>query len=193
MRREAPSRTAKFYSVADARSYIGHIEFGCEILGLTKGQFSLSDLIHCIAEDVGPCDLDISTWTAAGADAAGMVQLVESGKVRKMRWVVDDIFIKRQPGLSRAIIKGGGQMRILKTHAKFAVFRGDDLMVALRTSMNLNANPRIEYFEITEGLELVNFFTEYVDSVFKLSEAGRVKMADIPAPNDAEDPLSSLI
>ena len=95
--RQAPPRTAKFYSLAAARDYIGTIKPGCEILGLSKGQFSLSDLVACICEDVGACELDISTWTAAGADATRMIDLVESGAVTRARWVVDYIFVKRQP------------------------------------------------------------------------------------------------
>lgn len=194
--RKAPKRTQKFYSLASARDYYGKIEPGLEIFGLSKGQFSLSDLVHGIVEDIGPCEVDISTWTAAGADAARMISLVESGQVKKMRWVVDNIFIKRQPGLSKAIIEAGGEIRILKTHAKFAIFRGAKMNVVLRTSMNLNANPRIEYFEITEGQEITEFFTGYVESVFASAEGQRVNINDIATEDDflavQDNPLAML-
>ena len=194
--RQTPTRTRRFYSMASARDYFGKIEPGLEILGLTKGQFSLSDLIHCIVEDLGPCEVDISTWTAAGADASRMISLVEAGQVKRMRWVVDNIFVKRQPGLSKAIIEAGGEMRILKTHAKFAVFRAAELNVVLRTSMNLNANPRIEYFEISESKEMASFFTNYIESVFKNAKGQRVTLTDIETEDDLiageDNPLALL-
>lgn len=46
---------------------IGPITKGCEIFGLTKGDFSMIDILRHIAREIGPCRIDIGTWTAAAA------------------------------------------------------------------------------------------------------------------------------
>ena len=115
----------KHYSLSGAEAFIGKLRPGETVLGVTNGQFSLSDVVECIADWVGNCELDIATWTAAGADAARMIEIAQSGRVSSMRWMVDNIFIKRQPGLVKALLKqfGKDSIRITKTHAKFAVFQ----------------------------------------------------------------------
>jgi len=55
-------------AVPEAAAALGRITPGCEIYALTKGAFSLVDvLVHCL-DATGPADVVVSTWTAAGAD-----------------------------------------------------------------------------------------------------------------------------
>ena len=47
---------------------IGSLTKGCEIFGLTKGNFSLISILeHCL-EQTGLADVVVSTWTAAAVD-----------------------------------------------------------------------------------------------------------------------------
>ena len=70
---------------------------GCELFGLTKGQFSLTDMIEAILEKTGPADLSISTWTAAKSDVSRMLELLSSNAIRSCRWLVDMTFMRRCP------------------------------------------------------------------------------------------------
>lgn len=190
--RVCPPYLRRHYSRKEAAAVLVDFEPGSELLGLTHGQFSLADMIEAVIELAGGEieGLDIATWTASGYDASRMLDLVQSGNCGRMRWVVDDIFVRRQPQLSRELLDQGAEVRILKTHAKFAVFRGRRNFV-LRTSMNLNANPRLEFFELSESGELVEFFGGLVDKVFSCAENRRVRLADIPSDDD-EDWLTGL-
>lgn len=179
--RTCPKYLIKHYSRRAADEFLEDFKPGMEMLGLTNGQFSLADLIESLVDWCGGevKSLDIATWTASGYDAARMLALVESGRCGRMRWVVDDIFTKRQPELSRALLKQGSEIRILKTHAKFAILRGKERSCVLRTSMNLNANPRLEFFEVSDNAELTGFFTGLVDKVYANDENRRVRLVDI--------------
>ena len=179
--RTCPKYLIKHYSRRRADEFLEDFRPGKEMLGITNGQFSLADLIESLVAWCGGTvnSLDIATWTASGYDAARMLDLVESGKCGRMRWVVDDIFTKRQPELSRALLKQGSEIRILKTHAKFAILRGAERSCVLRTSMNLNANPRLEFFEVSDNDELTAFFTGLVDKIYANDENRRVRLADI--------------
>ena len=178
--RECPRYLAHHYSRRNAAEALADFEEGREVLCLTHGQFSLSDAIEHLAEWAAPLDrIDIATWTAAGYDAARMINLVEKGICGKMRWLVDNIFVSRQPRLSRELIHHGSEIRIMKTHAKFCVFIGRRSCV-LRTSMNLNANPRMEFLEVSACKDLAAFFGNIVDLAFANDKNQRVRLSDIP-------------
>lgn len=147
---------------------------GMELFGLTKGQFSLTDMIEAILEKTGPADLSISTWTAANGDVTRMLELLSSGAIRSCRWMVDLTFMRRCPQLTSEIRAkfGADAIRVTKTHAKFCTITNDDWQIALRSSMNLNQNPRMESFQVGHDPVLCQFLSEVLDDVWKRQDKG---------------------
>jgi hypothetical protein len=142
---------------------------GMELFGLTRGQFSLSDLIEALLEKIGPAKMEISTWTAAHADVERMMMLMQSGKVTACRWLVDQTFVRRVPELAAQIRAtfGDDSIRVTRTHAKFVTLRSEEWAVALRSSMNLNQNPRLESFQVGHDPELCDFLSSALDDVWR--------------------------
>jgi hypothetical protein len=151
---------------------------GCELFGLTKGQFSLTDMIEAILEKTGPADLSISTWTAAKSDVSRMLELLSSNAIRSCRWLVDMTFMRRCPSLAAEIRAkfGADAIRVTRTHAKFCTITNDDWQVALRSSMNLNQNPRLESFQVGHDPELCNFLSGVMDEIWARQDK---KVADL--------------
>lgn len=156
---------------------------GCELFGLTKGQFSLTDMIEAILAKTGPAALTISTWTAANADVARMMKLLASGQIVSCRWLVDLTFVRRCPALAQQIRNkfGADAIRVTKTHAKFCTIVNSEWQVALRSSMNLNQNPRLESFQVGHDPELCTFLDGVVTQVWatqrrELAEAVRSEL-----------------
>lgn len=147
---------------------------GMELFGLTKGQFSLTDMIEAILEKTGPADLSISTWTAANGDVTRMLELLSSGAIRSCRWMVDLTFMRRCPQLTSEIRAkfGADAIRVTKTHAKFCTITNDNWQIALRSSMNLNQNPRMESFQVGHDPVLCQFLSEVLDDVWKRQDKG---------------------
>lgn len=85
-------RALAIKSAADA---VGEIGPGCEIFGLSKGDYSLIDLIEHALGATGPADVVISTWTAAGSDIEFARGLMTDGRVLSLRFVVDYTFVTR--------------------------------------------------------------------------------------------------
>lgn len=141
---------------------------GMELFGLTRGQFSLADLLVAILDKTGPASLSISTWTAAAADIQRMMELLESGKISSCRWLVDQTFVRRVPALAAQIRKlfGDDAIRVTKTHAKFCTVVNDGWQVAIRSSMNLNQNPRLESFQVGHDPELCAFLIRALDDIW---------------------------
>jgi hypothetical protein len=66
------------------------------------------------------------------------------------------------------------------------IIRNDHWDIVVRTSMNLNENPRLENIEISENKAFAEFFQLIVDDVF--SEVGsEVMLSDMPKLENTKD------
>ena len=152
-----------------ARRCIGPIINGSEIFGLTKGDFSMVDILrHCL-DEIGPSRVDIGTWTAAQADIKSAEKMLDDKNILSMRWLVDRSFPNRQPKYFKSLLQkfGDNSVRLARFHAKFILIENDNYSLAIRTSMNLNMNKRIEFFEISEGSKISDYLREIVDYHFE--------------------------
>jgi hypothetical protein len=142
---------------------------GMEIFGLTRGQFSLSDMIEAILQKIGPARMSISTWTAAQVDISRMMELLRGGLLTDCRWLVDLSFIRRTPELCNQIREQFGleAVRVMRTHAKFVLLENDEWRIALRSSMNLNQNPRLESYQVGHDPELCDWLGQVLDDVWR--------------------------
>lgn len=165
-------RIASAIAAKTLAEYLGPLERGCEIYGLSKGQFSLIDLIEYALGHTGPADVVISTWTAAGADIEFAYRIMRLGKIRAISWLVDFSFPSRQPAYCAALRETFGDdcIRITKNHAKFVLISNDEWNLVLRTSMNLNQNRRLENFEISDDARMVAYLRGVIAEIFAAPE-----------------------
>ena len=147
---------------------IGKLEKNCDLFILTYGQFSLIDAMMSILDQTGPAHISISTWTAAHAHLDRSAELFESAEILSFRMIVDRSFKTRQPKYYQHMINlfGVESIRQIRTHAKFMVIKNDDWNIVVRTSMNLNENPRLENIEISDNKDFADFFGKIVDDIF---------------------------
>lgn len=159
---------------------IPHLERGCHIFGITRGQYSLLDIVLAIVERYGPAELSVWTWAIAEYERDAIFGLIENGLVQKADLVIDFSTprkhinqLQESKNTSEIVIKkwiekfGKQSVRTVKTHAKIARIKCGDFYFVVRGSMNLNYNPRFEQFDITEGQECFDF-VEQVEKSIKL-------------------------
>lgn len=151
-----------------------------ELYGFTKGQFSLLDLLRAALAITGPARLSLSTWTAARHEIQALDQLVRSGTLLSMRWLVDFTFARRDPEAAHQIrlTFGLDAIRVAQNHAKFAILENDAWRLCVRTSMNLNMNPRFEDFTIAHDPELADFLSAILNDIWSRQKRS---LADGPA------------
>jgi hypothetical protein len=151
-----------------AANAIGDLYKGCEIFGLTKGDFSMIDVLrHCLSH-TGPADVTIGTWTAAHADVKQAERLLSDGRINSFRMLVDRSFPSRQPGYFKQVLQAFGKdaIRMARFHAKFLLIRNEEWDLCVRTSMNLNMNQRIENYEISDDVEMCGYMEQIVETHF---------------------------
>lgn len=186
--RKTPVRKPRLSKVTNARDALADFGRGLETYCLTFGQFSLMDAVEVILERTGPADVAISTWTAAAADLSRSAESLRDERIRSLRFVVDCSFGQRQPGYL-AILRdlfGDGCIRSTRTHAKFAVITNDEWKVAVRTSMNLNENPRLESIEVSDDPALAGFLLGVVDELFLEEPEGDFRTKSQPVLSGVE-------
>jgi hypothetical protein len=137
----------------NAATAIGPIDPGLRLFLITRGQFSMLDMVlHCVA-DLGPSAVSVWTWAIADYEVEAMEGLIQRDAITSGRLVVDRSAEQR----SAATIQrwrdrfGPSSVRVCKNHAKIARVWTDSRRVLLRGSMNLNFNPRFEQADVTEG------------------------------------------
>lgn len=180
LRRQGVRRTVRrTINAATAAEAVGPITRGCEIYGLSKGQFSLVELLEHVLDATGPAHVVVSTWTAAGADLSHTRKLLDDGRIVSARWLVDYSFPNRQPGYCAMLRERFGDDAIACTanHAKFLLVRNDEWSVVVRSSMNLNLNRRLESYEVSDDPQMADWLEEIVLETF----AGGAAIADAAA------------
>lgn len=139
-----------------------------EVLCLTHGQFSLIDALTVLLSETGPADVQLATWTAGAADLAVLEEFVRAGRMTSFRLLIDEGFWQFKPRVAPVLreLFGPDAIATCKTHAKFATIRTGEWDLAIRTSMNLNRNPRLEMIEVSDDAGLCDFLSAQVRLAF---------------------------
>jgi hypothetical protein len=159
----------------NAKAALGLLSPGDSISMITKGQFSLLDLIFAVLDQTGPAHVIFSTWTMGIRDAERAAQLLEDGRITSLRFLVDRSFPTRQPDYARRVeaLFGAGAFVLSRVHAKFAVILPPTgLAVTIRSSMNLNANERWEQADVDVDAGLAAFYAGLVEELGGAVPAG---------------------
>lgn len=189
---------------APAAVAVAGLRPGGRVVGMTMGQFSMLDLLTAILDKTGPAHVRLSTWTAGIRDAKNAGFMLDEGRMLSFQLLVDRSFASRQPAYCRAVTRifGKGAIRCTRTHAKIAIVQNDAWSVVIRSSMNLNRNPRFEQFDVDDSAQLAQFFGAHFDDMStEMPEGAFVRTADVDAVFDrlrrgvnpfAVPPLASL-
>jgi hypothetical protein len=181
IRKSNKEKEIRLVRSGNAREAIGRIESDTDLFILTFGQFSLIDALMVILEQTGRADVVLSTWTAAHAHLDRVCNLISQADISSLRMIVDTSFFSRQPKYFKHMIDlfGNDSIRTIRTHAKFMVIKNNKWSIVVRTSMNLNENPRLENIEISTSEKMADFFLEVADDIFKTTKPGSVDYSKI--------------
>jgi len=140
----------------------------CRILGLTRGEFSLIDLLRSVLKKTGAAHVVCTTWSAGIKDAHQVEWLMKDNQVLSFNLVTDHSYSSRQRKYAVTIeeLFGKENIRTSEIHAKFLLIHNDEYKVCIRTSMNLNANKTCENFELDEDENIFNFYMDFIEGIF---------------------------
>lgn len=177
------SKTAHLakYGFENATKSMSVFEKNCRIIGLTRGQFSLIDLISSILNKTGKADVICCTWSAGIKDAKQMHKLKNDGNINSFKIVTDHSYVTRQKQYAITLDELFGTENIATTeiHAKFTLIKNEFFNVVIRTSMNLNANKTCENYEIDDNEDIYNFYNDFLSGVFENMPSGFTSSSNV--------------
>ena len=156
---------------ADALKPFGR---GGHVFGLTKGQYSMIDVIATLLDRTGPARVSVWTWAIADYEVEAIGAFLADRRITEFRMVMDFSGARRHAELLGALQDRFGEdcLRVTKTHAKIATIATDDgWKVVARGSMNLNANPRFEQFDVTDCEMVYRVMREVEDEIWQRAPA----------------------
>lgn len=157
--------------VGRAQEIVSTLRPGGRIVAITKGEFSLIDVIRGLLDVIGPADVRLSAWTMALEDATAVAGLLDSGLIRSFRLYVDRSFPTRRPAYCAAVVArfGAAAISMSRIHAKMVTMRNDRWDVAIRGSLNLNRNRCSENVDIDDNAAICNMIDGYFDEVAQVT------------------------
>lgn len=140
-------------SFKNASDFLGDVVPGMALFGVTRGQFSMVDLVLATLDQIGPAKLTLWTWTVAEYEIATLERLRTDQRLTGGLLVIDGGARHKNASLIRQWkgTFGPESVRYVLNHAKIATLENDLYRVLLRGSCNLNFNPRFEQVDVTEG------------------------------------------
>jgi len=147
----------------NAKDTIGPIEKGTHIHAVSEGEWSLHNTIAHVAEQIGPCDAWIATWSISEDAVRQLVKMRLDGKIRRMTMLVDWRVRTRRPGAAALAKENTDRIRVANCHAKAAVLRNDEYAVAIVTTANLTNNPRTEVYVLVEDDDIAAFHVAWIE------------------------------
>lgn len=179
-------RTAAVEGFRSAAETIGAIEHGKSLFAITRGQFSMIDVIrHCVAsmcEDDGPRSVSVWTWCIADYEVEAFEWFLQTKELASATLVIDRSAEQRNAELIDRwrLAYGEESVRVCSNHAKIATIANDSFRILARGSMNLNFNPRFEQLDLTEGgedFELVREIEEDLPVLAPMCSANEARHA----------------
>ncbi len=170
----APNMSKVLQPSGVAETAVSRLEPGCWLVGLTKGQYSLLDLIRAVLKRTGRARVRLSTWSVGIRDAETAAWLIRSDDIESLQLVVDRSFPGRQPAYSGRVtaLFGDDAIIVTRVHAKVALIEAGDWRITIRSSMNLNRNPRFEQWDLNDDPELFGFMSSWFDELAESAPRG---------------------
>jgi hypothetical protein len=156
------------FNTTNSDSAISGFKKDCRLLGLTRGQFSLIDLIRSVLKKTGKAHVITTTWSAGIKDVHQVDWLKTNDLIYSFKLITDHSYATRQKKYAMSIVDlfGAENIRTSEIHAKFTLIHNENYNVCIRTSMNLNANKTCENFEIDEDKDVFDFYMNFIEHTF---------------------------
>jgi hypothetical protein len=138
------------------------------IVLLTKGQFTLVQLLEAVLAKVGPANVTLSAWVATPPELDTLTVWVREGRVASLRLILDLLVQSRDPEAAALMrhVFGDRNVALTRTHARFALIETPQHRLVVRTSADLTNNPSFELHSIEADDDTFLCLSAFADTLF---------------------------
>ncbi len=136
---------------------VGEFEPDKLIKFFTDGAWSMHQLVQYFIEQIGACEVYISTWTLTENPARVLLNLKDAGLITALHCLFDYRIQDRSPKSYQLISSIADSIKLTKCHAKVATMVNDHYGVSIVGSANFSKNKRLEAGTIFTSREAALF------------------------------------
>ncbi len=160
-------RKLKLVKVADDTNLadvIATLEEGDLIEYVTKGRFSLHNVIERILSVTGPANVTLVTWAMTTKPLQALFRLKQEGKIQALHCLLEHKVPGHNPKSYHFALSFFDTINLARCHAKCVVIENDKIGVVVTTSANLTRNLRIEVGDIKVSKVSVEFAKKWIQT-----------------------------
>jgi len=147
---------------------IGKLEQGVTKHWWSRGTFNSVRLLFCLANQIGSCDIFISTYSISEKSVRQLWTAQQKGKIRNIRFLIDHRVRAQSPKPFQALYGFfPGMVRTTSIHAKVTTLQSDDWKVSIVSSMNATDNNKIERGLISTDPAVFDFDNQVLNEEFE--------------------------
>lgn len=145
---------------------IGKLTPNCHLHFMSKGEWSMHELLSYLLQQTGPARVYITTWTITEDPVAKLFLMKEQGLIQELHCILDYRIKDRKPKPFQFLEQTADRILLTKCHAKVTVIENETWQVAIIGSANYSKNPRIEAGIICTDKQISQFHKSWIEQQF---------------------------
>lgn len=160
-----PTSRKELFTNKDLNEMLKNLEPNQSIKYVTKGAWSMHELLEKLLLKTGPADVWITTWTITENPLRTILRLARSGKIKTITALLDHRIGKRVPKALQFAEGIMSQLKLVNIHAKTLVIINEEWAVSVVSTANFSKNNRIECGVISTAREDAEFDKTWIQNI----------------------------
>lgn len=131
-----------------------------------SNRLQIYDIIEWIINQIGPSDIDITTFSSSEEFVRRIFKLKQSGIVNTCRMIADIRAARKTLNIFSLLKIVFDDIRLAQNHSKVILLKSKDVSVAIITSQNQTRGDRFECGVITYDTDIVKYLQKSVNYLF---------------------------
>lgn len=149
--------------LADLSALMVGMAHGRSLHYVSRGLWSVHDMLFAILDHVGPADVWMATWTITQDPIQKVLAAMEAGKIRTIWGLFDTRVQIRSEAVWHYARLNMARIALTANHAKVTVVENEDWAVVINGSQNYTRNPRIEAGVLTVSRKVAAFHRKWIE------------------------------
>lgn len=111
---------------------------------ISKGQWSLHELISWLLQQIGPADVMVTSFGLSETAIRSFLQLIDAGLIKSLQCLFDISTKKNKFDLLMFAQNVSGKIYLNSNHSKLILLENEKYKIIIQSSANLTVNRRFE-------------------------------------------------
>lgn len=137
---------------------------------VSKGDWSMHDLVMQLLKKYQPAELFISTYALRETPVRQLVMAIDRKEISSIKMLLDYRAKVRTPQVYELAQMNINQIYLTSVHAKVCVLRSAAGSITIAGSANWTTNPKIEYGVVTMNEQIAEFNIDWMQNIMNDAE-----------------------